>query len=93
MMRRKGSQAVVLAGLVLLATATPVMAFDFCFSFGSKTHNRAQYSPYPPPYPGVATPVYPGYDYNPRVPGYDYGSSYYSLPSPYVTLPPESVRR
>jgi hypothetical protein len=93
MVRRKGNLAAVLAGLVLLATAAPVLAFGFCFSFGSKTHNRAQYSSYPPSYPGFAAPVYPAYGYSPVVPAYDYGSSYYPPSSPYVTVPPESARR
>ena len=93
MMRSKGSPAVVLAGLGLLVTAAPVMAFGFCFSFGSKTHNRAQYGPYPPPYPVVAAPVYPAYGYSPVLPGYDYGSSYYPPPSPYTTVPLDSIGR
>jgi len=85
---RSGSIAVVLAALVLQATAAPVMAFGFCFSFGSKTHDRPRYSGYPPPYPGIAAPLYPAYGYSPVLPAYDHGNIYYPPPSPYVTVPP-----
>lgn len=93
MRRRKGSLAIVLAALVLQATATPAMAFGFCFSFGSKTHDRPRYNGYPPPYPAVAAPLYPAYGYSPVPPAYNYGSMYYPPLSPPVTVPPGEVSR
>jgi len=92
-MCRKGCLAAVLASLVLLATAAPVMAFGFCFSFGSKSYDRSRYNDYLPPYPGVATPLYPAYGYSPVLPAYDYDTIYYPLPSPYVTVPPGDADR
>ena len=93
MMRRKGSLAVVLVALVLLVTAAPVMAFGFCFSFGSKAHDRPRYNSYLPPYPGVAAPLYPAYGYTPVPPAYSYDNIYYPLPLPNVTVPPGDVSR
>jgi hypothetical protein len=92
-MCRKGSLAAVLVSLVLLATAAPVMAFGFCFSFGSKVHDRPRYKDYLPPYPGVAAPLYPAYGYSPVLPAYDYDNIYYPLASPYVTVPPGNADR
>ena len=85
MMRRKGSLAVVLVALVLLVAAEPAKAFGFCFSFGSKSHNRPHYNAYPLPYPGFSARVPPGYGYSPVPPVYNYNNSYYPQPSPNVT--------
>ena len=93
MARRKSSLAVVLVALVLLATAAPVMAFGFCFSFGSKAHDRPRYNGYLPPYPGVAAPLYPAYGYSPVLPAYNYGRIYYPPLSPAVAVPPGDVSR
>lgn len=86
---RKAGLAAVVAMLVLLIPAAPVMAFGFCFSFGSKSHDRTRYSGYFPPYPAIAAPLYPAYGYSsPVVPGYDYPGIYYPPPAAYVTAPP-----
>ena len=91
-MRRKGSVAVILPALLLLVTAAPVMAFGFCFSFGSKSHDRPRYGGYaPPPYPGLAAPLYPAYGYTPVLPAYSYDHGYYPPMSPYMPMPPEST--
>ena len=82
-MRRPGSLTAVL--LVLLVAAESAMAFGFCFSFGSKSHNRPHYNAYSRPYPGFAAPVPPGYGYSPVPPVYNYDNFYYPQPSPGVT--------
>jgi len=92
-MHRRSNLAVMLAALVLLVTAAPVMAFGFCFSFGSKAHDRPRYSGYLPPYPDIAAPLYPAYGYSPVLPAYDYGGIYYPPPSAYVTVPPADIGR
>jgi len=92
-MRRKGSVAVVLPALLLLVTAAPVMAFGFCFSFGSKSHDRPRFGGYAPPYPGIAAPLYPAYGYNPALPVYNYDNSYYPPMSPYMPMPPENTEK
>jgi hypothetical protein len=89
MMRRKGSLAVVLVALVLLVAAEPAKAFGFCFSFGSKSHNRPHYNAYSRPYPGFAAPLYPAYGYSPVPPVYNYNNTYYPQLSPGVTAPPK----
>ena len=93
MKNRIGSLAAVLAALVLLATAAPATAFNFCFSFGSKSNDRPRYGGYLPPYTGVAAPRYPAYGYSPLLPAYDHDNIYYPLPSPYVTVPPGDADR
>lgn len=93
MKNRIGSLAAVLAALVLLAAAAPATAFNFCFSFGSKSNDRPRYGSYLPPYTGVAAPRYPAYGYSPVLPGYGYGNSYYPPLSPYVTVPPGAVSK
>ena len=93
MMRMKAGLAAVLVALVLLATAPSVMAFGFCFSFGSKAHDRSRYNSYLPPYPGVAAPLYPAYGYSPVPPAYNYNNIYYPPLSPKVTVPPGDVSR
>jgi hypothetical protein len=90
-MCRTGSLTVLL--LVLLVAAEPVKAFGFCFSFGSKSHNRSYYDSWSPPYPVVAVPRYPDYGYSPVPPAYDYNNIYYPPPSPGVTEPSGSVSR
>jgi len=86
-------QAVKFTVLVLLVAAVPATASAFCFSFGSKSNNNARYSPYPPPYPGVMAPAYPGYGYGQALPAYNYGGIYYPQPAPYTTVPPEFIRK
>ena len=93
-MRRKAGLSAVLAALVLLATAAPVMAFGFCFSFGSKSHDRPRYGGYaPPPYPGLAAPLYPAYGYSPGLPAYRHDQGYYPPMSPYMPMPPETTEQ
>ena len=86
-MRRPGSLTAVL--LVLLVAAESAMAFGFCFSFGSKSHNRPYYNAYPLPYPGFTARLPSGYGYSPVPPVYKYNNSYYPQPSPGVTASPE----
>ena len=92
-MRRKGGVALVLPALLLLVTAAPVMAFGFCFSFGSKSHDRPRYGGYAPPYPGFAAPSYPAYGYSPVLPAYGYDLGYYPPMSPYMPMPPETTEK
>ena len=84
-------QVVKFTVLVLLVAAVPATASAFCFSFGSKSNNNARHSSYPPPYPGVMTPAYPGYGYGQALPAYSYGAIYYPQPAPYATVPPEFI--
>ena len=93
MMRRKGSLAVVLVVLVLLVAAEPAMAFGFCFSFGSKSHNRPHYNAYSRSYRGFAAPLPPGYGYSPLPPLYNYNNIYYPQPLPGVTAPSEAEEK
>ena len=86
-MCRPGSLTAVL--LVLLIAAEPAMAFGFCFSFGSKSHNRPHYNAYSRPYSGFPAPVPPGYGYSPLPPVYNYNNIYYPQASPGVTAPSE----
>lgn len=86
-MRWRYSLAVLLVTLLLQVMAAPVMAFGFCFSFGSKSHDRPRYGGYFPPYPDIAAPLYPAYGYSPEMPAYDYGNSYYPPMSPYMPVP------
>ncbi|MDH3935074.1 MAG: hypothetical protein OEV12_09845 [Gammaproteobacteria bacterium] len=80
--------------LVLLVAAVPATASAFCFSFGSKSNNHDRYSPYPPLYPAMMAPAYPGYGYGQALPAYNnYGGTYYPQPAPYDTVPPEFIRK
>lgn len=93
-MRRKGSVAIVLPALLLLVTAAPVMAFGFCFSFGSKSHDRPRSGGYAqPPYPGLAAPLYPAYGYTPALPAYSHDPGYYPPMSPYMPMPPATTEK
>ena len=92
-MCRKGGVAVVLPALLLLVTAAPVKAFGFCFSFGSKSHDRPRFGGYAPPYPGLAAPLYPAYGYSPALPAYGYEQGYYPPMSPYMPMPPETTEK
>ena len=79
--------------LVLVVAIVPATASAFCFSFGSKTNHNSRYSSYPPVYPGVLAPVYSGYGYSPVMPAYNYGGNYYPQSLPYVSVPPEFIRK
>ena len=92
-MRRSKNCTVILSVLVLLAGAIPLAASAFCFSFGSKAHDRAPYGAYLPPYPGVAAPMYPVYGYSPVPPAYNYNNPYYPLPPSYVATPPGAIKK
>jgi hypothetical protein len=93
MMRWRFSLTRLLATLLLLATAAPVMAFGFCFSFGGKSYDRPRYGGYQPPYPDIAAPLYPAYGYSPELPVSDYGYSYYPPMSPYMPMPPVKTEK
>ncbi|MCK5382882.1 MAG: hypothetical protein KAJ65_03905 [Gammaproteobacteria bacterium] len=90
---KRSSLAMKFAILVLLVAAVPATAAAFCFSFGSKSNGSARYSSYPPPYPGVLVPAYPGYGYSPVLPAYNHGGIYYPPPLPYTAVPSEFIRR
>ncbi len=89
---RKGL-AVKFPILVLLVAVIPATASAFCFSFGSKSNDNARYSSYPPPYPGMMAPMYPGYGYSPVMPAYNSGGIYHPPPPPYATVPPGFIRK
>jgi len=71
----------LIAVIAALASAAPVQAFSFCFSFGSNNNHRySPYNRYPPPYPPAYGAYYPADPYPLQLPGTVY--------APVTPLPP-----